>query len=182
MFASMQICNFHSCLSRLRIYKLLLYSVYAAHSIVLSFIVLFFMDCLWSQMKRKPKSLFIPSWLLWWWVTFFLLVLIKSFHTFLHVRRKLQKYSPHLFMSGSTYKFTYGLQRHVLDGVLHVTQWIDGGAIAAGQVVSRNRDKVVLAKLQVEHQDVLNLFLARVEIRRRCVIYKKLKLNIYRTT
>lgn len=83
---------------------------------------------------------------------------------------------------GSTHQFAEGLLWHVLDGFPHVTQWMDGGAIAAGQVVPCNRDEVVLATLQVQHKDIFDLLLARVEIRCCWAVHKNLKLNLHRTT
>lgn len=68
---------------------------------------------------------------------------------------------------GSTNHLAEGLLWHVLDGLPQLTQGMDGGAVAAGQVVSGHRDEVVLAALQVEYQDVFNLFLARIKLRRR---------------
>lgn len=83
---------------------------------------------------------------------------------------------------GSTHQFAEGLLWHVLDGFPHVTQWMDGGAIAAGQVVPCHRDEVVLATLQVQHKDIFDLLLARVEIRCCWAVHKNLKLNLHRTT
>lgn len=41
------------------------------------------------------------------------------------------------------------------DGFLHAAKSLQRRAKAAGQVVSRDRNKVVLATVQVEHQDLL---------------------------
>lgn len=58
---------------------------------------------------------------------------------------------------------------------------MDGGAVAAGQVVSHHGDEVVLATLQVEHQDVLHLLLPTVQFGRRRAVHKNLKLNVHGT-
>lgn len=41
------------------------------------------------------------------------------------------------------------------DGFLHAAESLQRGAKAAGQVASRDCNKVVLATVQVEHQDIL---------------------------
>lgn len=41
------------------------------------------------------------------------------------------------------------------DGFLHAAESLQRRAKAAGQVISRDRDKVVLATVQVQHQDLL---------------------------
>lgn len=41
------------------------------------------------------------------------------------------------------------------DGLLHAAQSIQRGAKAAGQVVARDGNEVVLAAVQMEHQNVL---------------------------
>lgn len=51
------------------------------------------------------------------------------------------------------------------DGLLHATQRLQRRAEAAGHVVSRDGNEVVLAAVQMEHQDVLYGVLARVQQR-----------------
>ena len=49
------------------------------------------------------------------------------------------------------------------DGLLHATQRLQRRAEAAGHVVPRDGNEVVLAAVQMEHQDVLYGVLARVQ-------------------
>lgn len=51
------------------------------------------------------------------------------------------------------------------DGFLHAAECLQRCAKAAGQVVSRDRNKVVLATVQVEHQDLLYGVFAGVQQR-----------------
>lgn len=51
------------------------------------------------------------------------------------------------------------------DGFLHAAKSLQRRAKAAGQVVSRDRNKVVLATVQVEHQDLLYGVFAGVQQR-----------------
>lgn len=51
------------------------------------------------------------------------------------------------------------------DGFLHAAESLQRRAKAAGQVVSRDRDKVVLATVQVEHQNLLYGVFAGVQQR-----------------
>lgn len=81
--------------------------------------------------------------------------------------------------TGPTHQLPEGLCWHVLDGFPHLTQGADGRAEAAGQVVSRHGNKVVLATLQVEHQDLLDPLFARVEIRSRRAVYENLQVYVH---
>lgn len=82
----------------------------------------------------------------------------------------------------NTNQFTKGFSRHVLDGLSQLTQQMEGGAIAAGQIVSWHRNEVVFATLQVEDQDVFNQLRTKIKFRCCWAIYKNLKLNVHRTT
>ena len=53
------------------------------------------------------------------------------------------------------------------DGLLHAAQSLQRGAKAAGQVVAGDGNEVVLATVQMEHQDVLYGVLCRVQQRDR---------------
>lgn len=79
-----------------------------------------------------------------------------------------------------THQLPEGLCWHLLDGFPHLTQRADGRAEAAGQVVSRHGNKVVLATLQVEHQDLLDSLLARVEIGSRRAVNENLQVYVHR--
>lgn len=84
--------------------------------------------------------------------------------------------------TGLTHKLPEGLCWHVLDGFPHLTQGADGHAEAAGQVVSRHGNEVVLATLQVEHQDLFDPLLAQVKIGSRGAVYENLQVYIHRGT
>lgn len=79
-------------------------------------------------------------------------------------------------------QFAERFLRHFLDGLLQITQREDGGAVAAGQVVPCHGYEVVLPPLQVQHQNVFNLFRARVEFGRRGAVYEYLELNVHRSS
>ena len=64
------------------------------------------------------------------------------------------------------------------DGLLHTAQGLQRGAKAAGQVAARDGDKIVLAPVQVQHQDVLDLVLARVEQRDRVLADVHLQVDL----
>lgn len=81
--------------------------------------------------------------------------------------------------NGPAHQLPEDLCRRVLDGLPHLTQGADGGAEAAGQVVSRHGNEVVLAALQVEHQDLLDLLLARVEIGSRRAVHENLQVDVH---
>lgn len=53
--------------------------------------------------------------------------------------------------------------RDLTDGLLHAAQCLQRGPEAAGQVVPRNGDEVVFAPIQVQHQNVFNGVLSRIE-------------------
>lgn len=82
--------------------------------------------------------------------------------------------------TGPTHQLPESLCRHVLDGLPHLTQGADGRAEAAGQVVSRHGNEVVLATLQVEHQDLLDSLPARVEIGSRRAVHENLQVYVHR--
>lgn len=56
---------------------------------------------------------------------------------------------------------------YLSDGFLHAAQRLQRGAKAAGHVVARDGNEVVLATVQMQHQDVLYGVLSRVQQRDR---------------
>ena len=57
------------------------------------------------------------------------------------------------------------------DGLLYVAQGLQRGTEAAGQVVAGDGDEVVLASVQVQHQDVFDGVLSQVEQRHRVLAH-----------
>lgn len=64
------------------------------------------------------------------------------------------------------------------DGLLHAAQGVQRCAKAAGQVVSGNGDEIVFATVQMQHQDVFNGVLARVQQCDRVLTDVHLQINL----
>lgn len=64
------------------------------------------------------------------------------------------------------------------DGLLHAAQGVQRRAKAAGQVVSRNGDEIVFAAVQMQHQDVFDGVLARVQQRDWVFTHVHLQINL----
>lgn len=63
------------------------------------------------------------------------------------------------------------------DGLLHAAQSLQRGPEAAGQVVARDGNEVVLATVQMEHQDVLYGVLSWVQQRDRVFTYIRFQID-----
>jgi len=91
----------------------------------------------------------------------------------------LQRDTLETSMLETTHQSLHSLQGHVPYGLPQPAQGADGRAIAAGQVVPGDGQEVVLAALQVQHQDVLDLLEAQVEVRRRGAVNKHIQVDVH---